>query len=116
MADGIGRAAALIEAVLRRTGLNSRHINFPESEMLQDFQQGTRMAARGTTTTAVRSSPFESSSDRFLQPVRIALRRQYYQHFLYLSCEPTYRFRSLYAYCGLETATPLVGYFSQSLE
>jgi hypothetical protein len=37
MADGIGRAAALIEAVLRRTGLNSRHINFPESEMLQAF-------------------------------------------------------------------------------
>ena len=42
VADGIDREAVPTEAVLRRTERNSRHINFPESEMLQDFQQGTR--------------------------------------------------------------------------
>lgn len=46
-ADGIDREAVPTEAVLRRTERNSRHINFPESEMLQDFQQGTRMVTRG---------------------------------------------------------------------
>ncbi|WP_428706105.1 hypothetical protein, partial [Staphylococcus aureus] len=47
VADGIDREAVPTEAVLRRTERNSRHINFPESEMLQDFQQGTRMVTRG---------------------------------------------------------------------
>ncbi|UBS52202.1 hypothetical protein LCQ46_00510 [Cutibacterium acnes subsp. acnes] len=47
VADGIDREAVPTEAVLRRTERNSRHINFPESEMLQDFQQGTQMVTRG---------------------------------------------------------------------
>lgn len=47
VADGIDREAVPTEAVVRRTERNSRHINFPESEMLQDFQQGTRMVTRG---------------------------------------------------------------------
>jgi len=47
MTDGVERQSALAKTILRKPGFNSQQIDFPESELLQNFRQGTQMATQG---------------------------------------------------------------------
>lgn len=81
VADGIDREAVPTEAVLRRTERNLDILIFRKVKCCKISSKVPGWSLEGTMTTAVRSSPFEPSSDHLLQPERIALWRHDYRQF-----------------------------------